>query len=68
MGKDLKGAPAITHRMKVYGGSMEGALTKLAKESKRAGQREGFQQGFNYALNELSLLERLVGHRIGGKK
>jgi len=66
MGKVLKGAAAITHGINEYGGNkgmLEG-LKKMTADSRRAGQQEGFQRGVNYALQNLSLLERVLGHRI----
>ena len=67
MGKSPKGAALIAHNLKEYGGSMRGGLERLAKDSRKAGQREGFQQGYRHALTDLSLLERIVGHKIGRK-
>ncbi len=63
--KKLKGAAAITHRLKEYGygRSMEAGLKRLAVESRR----EGFQQGVDFALNRLSLAERILGHQIKRK-
>ncbi len=57
----LKGAPAITHRLKVYGhGHMENGLRRLAQEH----QKKGFQQGISYALKNLTVFERLIGHQF----
>ena len=67
MGKATKGAALIAHNLKEYGGSMQGGLERLAKESRTAGKQEGFRQGIKYALNEFNLLERIVGHKIGRK-
>ena len=39
-------------------------LKKMTIDSRRAGRQEGFQQGVNYALQNLSLLERVLGHRV----
>lgn len=59
--KPLKGAAAITHRLKEYGhGHMEQGLKRLARES----QKKGFQQGVQYTLNNLSFIERLLGHQF----
>lgn len=67
MSRPLRGAPLIAHRLKKYGGSMQGGLERLAKESRNEGKREGFQQGVQYALSELNILERIIGHKIGKK-
>ena len=66
MGKLLHGAAVTTHNLKEYGygKSMAAGLERLAKESRQSGQREGFQQGFNYAMKNMSVLERLLGRRI----
>ena len=66
MSKALKGAASITHRINEYGGNkgMNIGLEKLSSDSWRAGKQEGFQQGVNYALQNLSLWERVFGHRI----
>lgn len=66
MDNELKGAAAITHGINEYGGNkgMQEGLKKMTIDSRRAGQQEGFQQGVNYALQNLSLLERVLGHRI----
>lgn len=63
----LKGASLIAHNLKEYGGSMQGGLERLSKESRKAGKQEGFQQGVNFALNKLSLLERITGRQFGKK-
>jgi hypothetical protein len=59
--KELKGAAAITHRLKEYGygQSMEAGLQRLELE----GEKKGFQLGINYALHSLSLKERIMGRR-----
>ena len=64
-GKPLKGAAAFTHRLKEYGGgvSMEAGLRRFGNEQKR----EGVQIGINYALQRLSLAERILGRRINRK-
>ena len=66
MSKGLHGAPVITHKLKEYGfgKSMVAGLERLTKESRQAGQREGFQQGVQYALQRMSVLERLVGRQF----
>ena len=60
--KILRGAPVTTHGLKEYGygKSMEAGLRRLRAESKR----EGFQLGVNYALQKLSLAERILGRQI----
>ncbi len=65
--KILKGAAATTHGLKEYGHgiSMEAGLKRLQAESRR----DGFQQGVNYALQRLSLTERILGRQLGnGRK
>ena len=64
MDKLLKGAADITHSINEYGGNngMREGLKKIAADSRRSGQQEGFQRGINYALQKLSLLERIAGH------
>lgn len=64
-GKPLKGAAAFTHWLKEYGGgvSMEAGLRRFGNEQKR----EGIQIGINYALQRLSLAERILGRRINRK-
>jgi|GEM_PF-3144496 hypothetical protein len=61
--KNLKGAASTTHRLKEYGHgiSMEVGLKRLQAESKR----EGFQYGVNYALQNLSFFERVLGRQFG---
>lgn len=58
----LRGAAAFTHALKQYGHgvSMEAGLKRYGIEQKR----EGFQQGVSYALQKLSLTERILGRRI----
>lgn len=58
----VQGASAFTHALKEYGGgkSMEAGVKRIAKESKQ----QGFQQGVNYTLQRMSLLERLLGYQI----
>lgn len=66
-GKPLKGAAAFTHRLKEYGEgvSMEAGLRRFGSEQKR----EGIQIGINYALQRLSLAERILGRQLGnGRK
>ena len=59
--KSLKGAALITHNLKVYGnGRMQDGLKRLVQESKN----EGFQQGIKYAMQSMSLRERLFGRYI----
>lgn len=61
----LLGAAAFTHALKEHGnGSMVNGVKRIANESRQ----QGFQQGVNYALQRLSLLERIVGHQITNKK
>jgi len=57
----LRGAAAFTHKLKEYGygKSMEAGVRRLATESKR----EGFEQGVNYALQRMSVFERLIGRQ-----
>jgi hypothetical protein len=65
--KILKGAAVTTHGLKEYGYgiNMQAGLKRLRAESKR----EGFQQGVNYALQRLSLAERILGRQLGnGRK
>lgn len=66
MDKVLHGAPITTHGLKEYGlgKSMVAGLERLAKESRQAGQREGFQQGVQFALQRMSVIERLLGRQL----
>ena len=59
MAKRLPPAAEFTHALKEYGGgkSMADGVKRIAKES----QQKGFQQGVTYALEKLSLIERLTG-------
>lgn len=60
MGK-LKGASMITHALKEYGGkSMADGIKRIAAEQRQ----QGFQQGVEYAMRNMNILERLVGHPI----
>ena len=62
--KNLRGAAAITHALKEHGnGSMVNGIKRIANESRQ----QGFQQGVNYALQRLSLLERILGRPITSK-
>lgn len=62
--KNLRGAAAITHALKEHGnGSMVNGIKRIANESRQ----QGFQQGVNYALQRLSLLERILGRPIASK-
>ena len=62
--KNLRGAAAITHALKEHGnGSMVNGIKRIANESRQ----QGFQQGVNYALQRLSLLERILGRPITNK-
>ena len=58
-GGRIQGASAFTKALKEYGGgkSMEDGLKRVATEQRQ----QGFQQGVRYALNNLSLLERVIG-------
>lgn len=61
MNNKLRGAAAITHALKEHGnGSMANGIKRIASESRQ----QGFQQGVNYALQRLSLLERILGRTI----
>ena len=64
-GKSLKGAAAFAHLLKEYGGgvSMEAGLRRFGNEQKR----EGIQIGIDYALQRLSLAERIPGRQINRK-
>ena len=66
MSRILRGAPVTTHGLKEYGygKSMVAGLERLTRESRQAGQREGFQQGIQDALQRMSVLERLVGRQF----
>ncbi|MBQ8312959.1 MAG: hypothetical protein IJX84_07140 [Clostridia bacterium] len=57
--KTVKGAAMITHVLKEYGNgkSMVDGIKRIAVEQRQ----QGFQQGVNYALQNLSFVERLVG-------
>ena len=59
MGK-MKGASLFTHALKEYGGgkSMADGIKRIAVEQRQ----QGFQQGIEYALRKMSILERLIGH------
>lgn len=58
--KPLKGAAKITHNLKVYGnGRMEDGLKRLSRES----QLKGFKDGVNYAMQNMTLAERLFGRK-----
>lgn len=60
MGK-LKGASALTHALKEYGGkSMADGIKRIAVEQRQL----GFQQGVEYTLRKMSIWERLFGHPI----
>jgi len=61
-GGRIQGASAFTKALKEYGGgkSMADGLKRVANEQRQ----QGFQQGVNYALKRLSLIERLTGHQI----
>ena len=62
---EIQGAAAFTHALKEYGGgkSMAAGVQRIKKESKQ----EGFQIGISYALQRLSLIERVMGREIGRK-
>jgi len=66
MGKNLHGASVITHWLKEYGygKGMTAGIERLAKESRQAGQRDGFKLGVNYALTRMTVAERLLGRQI----
>lgn len=66
MVKELKGSAKVTHSLKEYGNgqSMKKGIQRLMIESREAGQREGFQQGVQFALQRMTLLQRLFGGKI----
>lgn len=66
MRKTLHGAAAITHSLKEYGlgKRMVAGLERLTQESRRAGQQEGFEQGIQFALQRMSVIERLLGRKL----
>ena len=61
----VQGASAFTHALKEYGGgkSMAEGVKRIAKENRQ----QGFQQGVNFALQRLSLAERLLGRQMKHK-
>lgn len=61
MGK-MKGASLFTHALKEYGGgkSMADGVKRIAFEQRQ----QGFKQGIEYALQHMSLFERLLGHPL----
>lgn len=60
--ENTRGASSITHGLKVYSGgkSMRAGIEKLAFDQRQ----QGFRQGVDYALRNLSLLERILGRRL----
>ena len=66
MDKVLHGAPVTTHGLKKYGlgKSMVAGIERLVKESRQEGQLEGFQQGVQFALQRMSVIERLLGRQL----
>ncbi len=57
MGKNLKGAALLTHKLKEHGGgSMKKGLERVSKESREAGRQEMLDY-----FQKLSLLERVFG-------
>ena len=58
----IQGASAFTHALKEYGGgkSMVEGVKRISTENRQ----QGFQQGVNYALQRLSLAERILGRQL----